>query len=328
MRRLITFQIFVPLNSLLHNISDVAQAYQEGIAELSEMDHILFALPNVGETACKISHVKQYISKVDKYAIKCEALVFTIKLPIQKSERIFYDKKGQRNTKTINNFIINTAEEFEIQVTNFFLFLQIAKPLAFKTRKGDLFINKVLFQHFDEIISIHQESFEDIQVLKWPVYKSLKFKKVLDWSQKYQLSFDNIAQTKLGIALNAYSYLFEYNTSYTLDLLWSLIGIESLYCSSKDGIADQIFERSQLVLGPITDFKKRLKSMYNFRSRFIHGDLMISSSIAQSFITEEVENFSEEFYQASILAIAILTASLQKMVEMDKSELSFKTVLV
>lgn len=308
--------------------NDVVQEYREGLKELSEINNFSFTLPNSGKTTCKISHISQYISKSDQYAINCEALVFTITMPPKKTEVIVYDKNGQRKTNTVNNFVWETVFDFQTQVANFLLFLLIAKPIAFKTRKGDVFVNKVLFQPFDEITSIHQESFEDIQKLKWPVYQSLKFKKVLDWSKKHDLSFDNIARTKLGIALNAYSYLFEHNTSYTLDLLWSLIGIEAVYCSSKDGISEQIFERSQLVLGPIIDFKKRLKSMYNFRSRFIHGDLMIPSSIAKSFATEEVENFSEEFYQASILAVAILTATLQKIVEMDKSELGFKTVIV
>lgn len=328
MKRLITFEIFVPINHVMQNSDEVLQSYKEGIKELSDMEFFLLTLPDVGEKACKISHIEEYISKSDKYHIKCKALVFKLEVPSQKAEVIIYDKKKERKTNSVNNFISETASEFQIQVTNFLLFLQIAKPIAFKTRTGDLFINTILFSPFNEITSIHQESFQDVEFLKWPKYKNLKFGDVINWSKKHELSFENLARTKLEIALNAYSYLFEFNTSYTSDLLWSLIGIESLYCSTKEGIGEQIYERSQLVLGPITDFKRRLKSMYNFRSRFIHGDLMIPSTISKSFSSEEMENYSEEFYQATILAVAILTATIQTIVEMDKNELGFKTILI
>ena len=105
-----------------------------------------------------------------------------------------------------------------------------------------------------------------------------------------------------------------------MDLLWSLIGIEALYCSGKEGLSEQIFTKTQIFLGEIIDYKKKLKQMYDFRSRLIHGDL----NIPPNHFYDDDNPFRDQLFDSTVFAVAILTATLQKMVYENKKELNFK----
>jgi len=66
--------------------------------------------------------------------------------------------------------------------------------------------------------------------------------------------------------------------------------------------------------------------LYDFRSRFIHGQLNLSNKYYADY-TDSIEQHLDKTYDNSSFAIAILIASIQKHMTLDKDELVFETVL-
>ena len=328
MTELLKFEVFAPINGLLLDNEELIDYLQESVQELLEIGSLVFDIPETGKVSCEISLSDEYVSQSSKKPRKSQALVFKIEVPEREVEATIYYEDTETKTHSVENYVSLVAEDFKLQLTNFLLFLQIAKPGALRTSEGDLLINNEYYNSFDSISSIHQETYLDIKKIGWPKFRNLKYKEAIDWYKRFNLSFEKIANTKVEIALNAFSYLFEYRSDITLDLFWSLVGIEALYCTGKEGKAEQIFEKTQVVLGPIIDFKKKVKNMYNFRSRLIHGDLFIPSAISESFSLKDIEDYNVEFYDTTIFSVAILTATLQELIYLDKDNLSFRTILV
>ena len=321
------FQIFSPINSLLLD-EGLTEYFQASIQELLEINSLEFDIPIAGNVLCKITIEDKFISQSQKSSTEYQAFAFTIEVPENEAEATIYDGANETTESSIENYVSLVATEFKLQLTNFLLFLQIAKPGALQTREGDLFVNDKYHESYGSINSIHQAVLLEIKNIGWPKFRDLKYQDVITWSKQFNLSFEKMANTKVEIALNAFSYLFQDRTDITLDLFWSLIGIEALYCTGKEGKAEQIFEKTQVVLGQISDFKKKVKNMYNFRSRLIHGDLNIPSAISEHFSLKEFEEYNDEFYDSTIFSVAILTATLQELICLKKNSLLFKTVLV
>lgn len=216
------------------------------------------------------------------------------------------------------------AEEFKYQVFHLLVLSNIANPGAIKTREGLILLNREKYDSFPSIYSIHRESLDIIKALKWPTYKTLPILQIWDWFKTNNFSFHNHSKTKVSRALNAFTYLFNDDPgNLVFDLFWSLIGIEALYCTSKEGISEQIYEKVQLVLGPVNDSKKKIKNMYNFRSRLIHGDLDIPPNNFD-YDDPDDEKFQKKLFDAAILAVAILTTTLQEMALQNRSDLNFR----
>lgn len=217
--------------------------------------------------------------------------------------------------------------EFKYQVSNLLVLSNISFPGSIKTREGIVLLNGEKYDSFPSVYSIHRESLDDISILKWPVYKNLTIYQVWQWFGSNNFSFRSHSKTKVARALNAFTYLFKDSSSDTVfDLFWSLIGIEALYCTSKESISEQIYEKVQLVLGPVSESKKKIKGMYNFRSRLVHGDIDIPPN---NFDYDDIdeEKFQKEMFDATILAVSILTATLQEIIIKNGTDLNFKYVL-
>jgi hypothetical protein len=65
-------------------------------------------------------------------------------------------------------------------------------------------------------------------------------------------------------------------------LMWSLAGLEALYCNNESSIKYQIRNRAPLVVERyrIKDLDKNISKGYDFRSRLFHGDIPIRSPLA------------------------------------------------
>ncbi|QOY36478.1 hypothetical protein AWH56_001945 [Anaerobacillus isosaccharinicus] len=80
-----------------------------------------------------------------------------------------------------------------------------------------------------------------------------------------------VTPNSTGRALSSFSFLL--GKDYTNILFRSVMGIEALYAKGTSSLQEQVREKSQLILGKQEAFKKVYTNMYNFRSRYIHGDL-------------------------------------------------------
>ena len=107
--------------------------------------------------------------------------------------------------------------------------------------------------------------------------------------------------------------------------MWCMIGLESLYTRGKEGLAEQLFEKAQVLLGPVGSNKKKFKKLYSFRSRFVHGDL--DFPLAYTPYDADRMKTEDELDEAAFLSIAFLLATLQRMIQDGMTDLNYKWVL-
>ncbi len=132
-----------------------------------------------------------------------------------------------------------------------------------------------------------------------------------------------MATNSIERALSALTYIYDCY-SYE-DLFYSMIGIEAIYVRSKEGILQQIKDKSKSIFGEPKDYMKRLKHMYNVRSRFIHGELNFPPRYCPDGDTQEFFQFSDkEYFDALNMAQALLIASIQQFILMDTDEIEFE----
>jgi hypothetical protein len=108
-------------------------------------------------------------------------------------------------------------------------------------------------------------------------------------------------------------------------MFWALLGLEALYGRGRDGLADQLRSKSEVFLGAPAAHRRVISKMYDFRSRFIHGDLDVPFQAAPF---DELSGFTERLDEAELTGIALLVSSLQTLAAANQQELEFKYTLV
>lgn len=170
-----------------------------------------------------------------------------------------------------------------------------------------------------------QTAVELSEKIGWPKLHAIEFVKVWGWAKKNKGFLNGFGGGKTGRAFNAFSRLFALGSDYDAaeHLMWSLIGVEALYGAGRTPIMEQIREKAQTLLGKQADFKKKISEMYDFRSRFMHGDMDFPSLSFYSDAVEIYETFTQKQIDAVSMATAILIATLQEMIIRDWSGLEF-----
>ncbi|MCW3077942.1 MAG: hypothetical protein JWO32_2551 [Bacteroidetes bacterium] len=219
----------------------------------------------------------------------------------------------------------------ESYVRHILIYLNIARPGAFETRKGFIKSNetisesKIKISDFNQLMTSLNYSIEIAKKYKWPQLKELPIKKTLDWLDLQWKAFEVISASRIQRALNAFSYIFHDNANDNSpnDLFHALMGIEAVYVQGNSSIQDQVNLKSQLLLGKRDEFKKTFNELYDYRSRYIHGQL---NFINKYFVDDKSDAIDHllKTYEKSAFAIAILIATIQKHVEFDKTEIEFE----
>ncbi len=250
-----------------------------------------------------------------------------IEIPIPTTAPSFYrkiDLSKLSDEERKNQFREELILDICAEVQHLTILSNIAKPGAMKVRSAKCYLNNEFHSSAFKGYSLHRESLDYFEGLKWFEFQDMSIKNVLDWVDRNKISFQRISSNSTEIAINSFTQLFhEWKDSIVFDLFWALIGIEALYCTGKEALAKQIFEKTQVVLGEMSTFKKKLKEMYNFRSKLIHGSLNIAP-VGYYTVDKEEEKIEEDAFESSCLAIAILTGSLQKLIIMDSSKFEFE----
>lgn len=326
MKNTLSLKITAPLLPLFEGEEHLVH----GLDELLELENPLnLDIKYVGNAPLSIYYVQSYSTLTHSYLKKVEAIAFEVTIPncdINMPPGKYIKGEFEYELSDIENqdlFESIVSEDFRCKIYYLCVLNQIANPGSICLREGDIFVNGKFLGSSLPISSFQREVFDEISKTKWPRYKTVSFISVWNWFNKNDFSFERHSKNKVEIALNAYTHLYtdNYNDS-ILRLLWSLVGIEALYATEKEGISNQIFNKTQILLGPITDFKNKLKQMYNFRSRLVHGDLDIPP-IHYEVYDKDNEAFQGKLHESTCLSIAILTATFQEMVLLDKNELKF-----
>jgi hypothetical protein len=155
----------------------------------------------------------------------------------------------------------------------------------------------------------------------WPPLSSIPILKTFAWLVAAPGFREGAPRGRLGRALCALSHILTEHSR--LNLLWAALGLEALYCDAPHGLAPQLLTRSAALLGRPVEFKRQVSRMYNFRSRLVHGDMDFPLSYS-----EGAREFLEEEYEMGAIAseraaVALLIATLQRLVEANGVGLRF-----
>ncbi len=267
---------------------------------------------------------REYYSVIGK--VWTSAIIFDIEIPDKPVSSYFSIDSTyyESEEEWIDHYQAELIMDICLQLFHLTVFSNISKPGALKIAQGQVTLDGEKHSNTIKGYSIHRETLDEIKSLDWIKYKSLDLKEVIDWFRNNNFSYSRFSTNSTERALNAFTKLFSKNNdNIVFDLLWSLVGVETLFCDSKEGISQQIFDKTQVLFGELTSFKKKLKYMYNYRSRLVHGDLDFAPENYES-IHDHEEKIEDEFFQASWLAVAILTGALQELVSRNITNFEFR----
>ena len=186
---------------------------------------------------------------------------------------------------------------------------------------GAIYSNDNKFLGETEIIlSSLDFAYEEQLKTKWPKVFGLNLTQTLEWYSLNNLHTDFNSRNKLHRAINSFSYQFskilEKDTSI---LFWTMLGIEALLAEGNTNTINQIKVKTSLILGEPKEFKKRLDKLYNYRSRFVHGDIDFPAKFSSDY-----DNFESEYYEYLQFATSILLSLIRTLIIQNKSEFNFE----
>ncbi|NTW87623.1 MAG: hypothetical protein HGB26_00515 [Desulfobulbaceae bacterium] len=274
-----------------------------------------------------------------------ETVIFNNSLPTYKNKTKFHVRRLPAKESVVDLSEWFTGKIFSISVDeinedftfplfikrihDLLMILSISRPGWFRFEKGIAKCKGKNGKEFSEILPMLMSDAHFAVIsskkLKWPKIINLDIEDTWNWYFMNHNSTDGVSKNSLGRALNSFSHLF-HNDLIGLnpqDLFWSLLGVEALYLENKYGIQNEINRKTQLVLGDRDQFKKLFNEMYNYRSRFIHGELDFINLYNVEEDSSTIGNYVQELSKAKDLSISILIATFQKMVLNNWNSLDF-----
>lgn len=215
--------------------------------------------------------------------------------------------------------------DFIQQIQNFKIAVNISYPGLLEISTIETYVNNEHYNSSTKPLSSLLVSVTEANRDEWPKINIISINKSWNWLKQRKGFIKGMATNSIERALCALTYIYDCY-SYE-DLFYSMIGIESIYVKNKEGILQQIKDKSKALFGEPKDYMKRLKHMYNVRSRFIHGELNFPPRYCPEGDgnTKEFSQFSDkEYFDSLNMAQALLIASIQQFVLMDAEEIEFE----
>jgi hypothetical protein len=163
----------------------------------------------------------------------------------------------------------------------------------------------------------------------WPPLAELSVATCLQWLYRIPGFVEGVPSGPLGRAITALSQISPLGEpESSAALMWCMVGLEALYTRGKEGIASQLLEKAQVLLGPVGRDRKAFRGLYDYRSRFVHGGLDFPLSYTPYDGLDAFLDAQLNLYDNELLAEALLLATLQAMVTRDLMDLHFRWELV
>lgn len=158
----------------------------------------------------------------------------------------------------------------------------------------------------------------------WPTLGSVAVDATLAWLHEIPGFEEGVPSGDLGRAVSALSRLLGYDSLAPEEgLMWCMVGLESLYAQGHTGLSEQLIDKGEVFLGPLTQNRRSFKHLYAHRSKFIHGDFDFPLSYTPYDAVEAFSASEGESYGVELLATAFLLATLQRMSEQGLRALRF-----
>jgi len=261
--------------------------------------------------------------------LKCSALLELDFSPEARRWKHVHRDKEEDVIVPVSTVLDITGEIFEHRLRDLLLCLTIAAPGTVNVREGALYIDG----EFSRSISGYYSDLDDAilharEEVGWPKVKTLPIENVWNWFKQLDGLEWGIGKGRIGRAVAALSYLVgdDCAREADLDIVWALLGLEAIYCRGNSGVMNQLSEKCQALLGPL-EKKNIIQKMYALRSRVLHGNLDLPVRYTKFDADPDNEAFFEDTYSAAQLAMVMLVATLQQIVERDLKEVNFKYIL-
>ena len=318
--------IFVPLS--------FAQGFEE---HFSSMDNVLNELCQLSGKI-KIKFKNDFLSflTIEKYSQKDKEIQELFKDKFKRSPNLQFLKFSSQFQITGDTDYYLSFEYFvETYLRHLLIYLNLAKPGVFSTGEGFIKITdkiekpNIRFSEFPMLNNSLQFSIGLCKKYKWPPIKELSIIDTLDWLDYHWSAFETISKNKIQRALNSFSYLFHnnYGDYSPSDLFHAMIGLEAIFVIGNKNIQDQVNQKTQLLLGKRKEFKKVFSELYDYRSRYIHGQLDFINKFYVDDTNDIPIDNQIKTHQKSLYASAILISAIQKHIELNKSEFEFEMIL-
>lgn len=255
--------------------------------------------------------------------VSIKAIIANDYIDMSDNEGVITRYEGEEAEQLYSSLI---GSDFEEYIHKLIIAANIAHVGSLASDKGVL-VSKNGLRYIEPTSNAQslEQAAEYALSLRWPPIKTLSILEVWNWASTQKGFMEGFGGGPTGRALNALTHLLRPVNSIDegTELFWSLVGLEALYTQGISGVQEQVKEKSQLLLGPQDSHKKEISRMYNFRSRFVHGDLNFSGALPSENISEDVTKYNQELSKSVNLARAMLISTLQALVTHDWAELRF-----
>ncbi|MFN8416553.1 MAG: HEPN domain-containing protein [Cytophagaceae bacterium] len=317
-------KVFIPLRG--PEINDIHAEYERFLGDFrklkdtyllkKQIDNYETKYQRIEELKFNVIYSSKFAKKQNKQIQKISNIHESFKVDYIEDFLVIYIifKNKNSDNEEYSSIIINQILQRLILLLN----LTYATKIDFLP--GVIYSNDGRFLSETEIILSNLDFAYEIQLkTKWPKIYKLKLTQTLEWYSSNGLHIDFNSRNKLHRAINSFSYQFsniiEHDTSI---LFWTMLGIEALLAEGNVNIINQIKAKTALILGEPEEFKKRLDKLYNYRSRFVHGDIDFPAKFSSDY-----ENFESEYYEYLNFATSILLSLIRTLIIQNKSEFKF-----
>ena len=205
---------------------------------------------------------------------------------------------------------------------------EIALPGVLNPTEIKCFIDGKVYWHKEPAPSIILDARSEFGDIEWPPLANLPLLPTLDWLMRIPGFTDGVPSGNVGRAVAALSHLIGHREeSVGAMLMWAMIGLEALYVGGREGLSAQLRDKVQVLLGGPENKLKRFKILYDYRSKFIHGALDIPLAYTPYDAVDAFMKSEMDTYNAGLTGIALLVATLQKMVIEERDTLEFHWAL-
>jgi hypothetical protein len=233
--------------------------------------------------------------------------------------------KGKKNVSALIASLI--AENLMFEINSLLLLANVLYPGALTTAKGFAFVDD---SYVAETPAFYAEGWfravDAAQRYGWPTLQKLGVSQAWSWLAATGCVDGGTAKQPIGRALAALSYVAPQraDSESGLNLVWVLLGLEALYCTSNIGLREQLVSKTELVLGLRTENKKAFGNMYDFRSRLLHGDMDLPLRYSPFNAEADYQRHQSNLSDHEGLGLAALICTIQVMIRNGWRGLEFQ----
>lgn len=258
-------------------------------------------------------------------ALKIRLMVDTSKYKNEQAMKEFKEILSDEAAEGLSMEDLNMATlgmVFEKRISDLVVATNLAYPGSFRITKGAYVQNGKYVAGLDKLqSSFLKYTLDFCRKIGYPSIKKIDLVKVWDWLNQFKNYNVGFSDSKVERALNCFTFLLEKKEPEKL--FYAIMGIEALYAIGNSGIQEQVRSKSEIFLGKQEGFKKIYSNMYNFRSRFIHGDLNFPAKHSYCMDGRD-SKFNKTKQESTYFAIGLLVASLQKLCLLNKLDINFE----